>query len=240
MTATRTSCVWWAWPGAGGRQGAGIVVCTSRGCRAGPRTVPVPAPRLCEREHVCADSSTTAGGENHINSRLRIKQYLWAIVIKGRFNSLLMPHYAGLCEVTPGSCHRFNGTGGYREREGRRVVLGLPAPGPPGGRGGPLGRRLSVVSDLVSTPRARCAAAWCVLGQLWVLMWPLPALQEVLVPPPQSVGPPQKRKRGSDISCRSRAQALGRKPFVPLASQRGVGVQEDLCPEGIRPVCRDR
>jgi hypothetical protein len=33
-----------------------------------------------------------AGGENHINSRLQIKQYLWAIVIKGKFNSVLMPH----------------------------------------------------------------------------------------------------------------------------------------------------
>jgi hypothetical protein len=40
--------------------------------------------------------------ENHINSRLRIKQYLWAIVIKGKFNSLLMPHYVWLGKVSLG------------------------------------------------------------------------------------------------------------------------------------------
>lgn len=40
-----------------------------------------------------------AGEENHISSRLQIKQYLWAIVIKGKFNSLLMPHYVWLGKV---------------------------------------------------------------------------------------------------------------------------------------------
>lgn len=43
-----------------------------------------------------------AGEENHINSRLRIKQYLWAIVIKEKFNSLLMPHYVWLGKVSLG------------------------------------------------------------------------------------------------------------------------------------------
>lgn len=40
-----------------------------------------------------------AGEENPISSRLQIKQYLWAIVIKGKFNSLPMPHYAWLGKV---------------------------------------------------------------------------------------------------------------------------------------------
>lgn len=40
-----------------------------------------------------------AGEENPISSRLQIKQYLWAIVIKGKFNSLRMLHYAWLGKV---------------------------------------------------------------------------------------------------------------------------------------------
>lgn len=52
--------------------------------------------------HVCVGSPAIARGENHINSRLQIKQYLWAIVIKGKFNSVLMPHYVWLCEAQLG------------------------------------------------------------------------------------------------------------------------------------------
>lgn len=179
-------------PGRAGGRAPGVSV-PARQMAAGRDPGPSPSqPPVCASENTCVQTAPRLQGGNHISSRLRIKQYLWAIVIKGKFNSLLMPHYAGLCEVTPGSCHRFNGTGGYREREGCRVVLGLSAPGPPGARRGPLGGRLRAVSDLVPgifssrlhPRRPRCAAAWCVLGQLWVLMlWPLPARQEALVPP---------------------------------------------------------
>lgn len=56
-----------------------------------------------------------AGEENHINSRLRIKQYLWAIVIKGKFNSLLMPHYVWLGKVKLGLGSPFHGRRGHRK-----------------------------------------------------------------------------------------------------------------------------
>lgn len=56
-----------------------------------------------------------AGEENHINSRLRIKQYLWAIVIKGKFNSLLMSHYVWLGKVKLRLGSPFSGRRGHGE-----------------------------------------------------------------------------------------------------------------------------
>lgn len=52
---------------------------------------------------------------NHINSRLQIKQYLWAVVIKGKFNSLLMPHYVWLGKVKLGLYSPFSGSRGHGE-----------------------------------------------------------------------------------------------------------------------------
>lgn len=67
----------------------------------------------CGGEHVCRQE-----GKSTLTSRLQIKQYLWAIVIKGKFNSVLMLHYARLCEVRLGWCRCFNGTGGYAGKNG--------------------------------------------------------------------------------------------------------------------------
>lgn len=68
-----------------------------------------------------------AGEENPISSRLQIKQYLWAIVIKGKFNSLLMPHYAWLGKVRWGCAAPSVGaevTGNFSPRSAPCMVLG--------------------------------------------------------------------------------------------------------------------
>lgn len=81
------------------------------------------APRLCGYEHACAGSPVIARGENHINSRLQIKQYLWAIVIKGKFNSVLMPHYVWLCEAQLGLAASSVGPEVTREAENQSPFL---------------------------------------------------------------------------------------------------------------------
>lgn len=141
-----------------------------------------PGPAARGRTHVCRQE-----GKNTLTSQLQIKQYLWAIVIKGKFNSVLMLHYARLCEVRLGWCRRFNGTGGY------------------GGRNGSPGlSSFSWISAGETGPAAVFPSAQSreclpfLLGSLWwrqglpgqlvLMLCPLPALQEGPVPRTVGVG----------------------------------------------------
>lgn len=158
------------WLETGGRP---RVLCRRRGGQASGG-VPVSAPP-CPRgeEHVCADSPPDCRRENHISSRLQIKQYLWAIVIKGKFNSMLMPHYARLCQGKPGPCSWLHGPGAAGAGAAARSVPVLPAPVPGGGLWGG-GCELFLIclvpgmSSALRPQRAHRVVA-CVLGQLWVL-----------------------------------------------------------------------
>lgn len=95
-------------------------------------------------ENTCARATPQLQeGKTALTPRLQIKQYLWAIVIKGKFESVLTLHYARLCAVRLGCCSWLNGTGGYRGRErqpravllqhlvlsGRELFSDLPSPG---------------------------------------------------------------------------------------------------------------
>ena len=74
---------------------------------------------------MCAAGPVLARGESTLTPRLQTKQYLWAVVIKGKFNSTLMPHHARLGEVRLGVCGWPNGTRGYRGRERAQALSSL-------------------------------------------------------------------------------------------------------------------
>ena len=139
----------------------------------------VPA-RPCGGEHVCRQE-----GKSTLTSRLQIKQYLWAIVIKGKFNSVLMLNYARLCEVRLGWCRRFNGTRGYAGKNGSPGLSSFSWVS--AGETGPAAVFLSALSR-ECLPFLLGSLWWQqgLPGQLVLMLCPLPALQEG--PVPQTVG----------------------------------------------------
>lgn len=75
------------------------------------------------------------------------------------------------------------------------------------------------------------------LGQLWVLMWPLPALQEALVPPRVcvwvGVGPYWKSK-GFRQKLQEQSSGFEEKILCPSRTPEG-----HCGAGGLRPVCKD-
>lgn len=107
-------------------------------------------------------SPVLARGETALSPRLQSKQYLWAMVITGKFNSMLMPHCARLGEVRLRLCGWSDGGAGPGQ-EGWRLLPGLSRP--PSASEGPavlVAGRASVVVGF--------------------LLWPPPPAQETLVP----------------------------------------------------------
>lgn len=134
----------------------------------------------CVEGTVRAQAARDCRRGNHINSRLRIKQYLWAIVIKGKFNSLLMSHYVWLGKVKLRLGSPFSGGRGHGESFSHRsapIVVSASQQGP--GEEGVKSSGLWIPKDSF-LPTSRRILLWPhrYLPQLQGLM-----LQAALVPP---------------------------------------------------------